>query len=449
MGPPGAGWAKTSGRLAFVCTEHFASQYPCLDVLREFLYHNIMKFALFLFFLAILGAGYLLKYLNFAYLKAHGHSVPSGFEGEIDPLLLRKISEYTLENSRVGFIASVLSNVVLAFFLFGGLLGLYDNWIATMSNSFIWAGLLFFGILAVATNVMDIPFSLYTNFKIESRYGFNTMTFRLWLSDLMKSTTISLLLGSLVVTSALAIILISPVWWWFWIWVFLLAFGVAIMYIAPYIIEPLFFKIEPIKKDGLEEKIRTLMERAGLKISRVFQVDASRRSRHSNAYFTGIGRVKRIILFDTLIEQMSDDEIIAVLAHEAGHWKKKHVLKHIIQAETTAFFALLLTFHILSWEGLPALLGLAHASFYARLVIVGFLGSLLMFPFTPLFTFLSRRDEREADRYASELTGNPAAMASALVKLSRENLSNLHPHPLYAAFYYSHPPVVERVRSLS
>ncbi len=220
------------------------------------------------------------------------------------------------------------------------------------------------------------------------------------------------------------------------------------MYLSPYVIEPLFFKFEPLKAEGLEDKVRQLMERAGLKVSRVFQVDASRRSRHSNAYFTGIGRVKRIVLFDTLIEQMSQDEILAVLAHEVGHWKKRHVLKGIVLSEALAFFGLFLAYQLVSWDGLPRLTGLSEASFYARAVILGFVGSLAVFPLTPLFSYLSRRYEGEADRFASELTRRPEAMASALVKLSSENLSNLHPHPLYAKFYYSHPPVVERIRKL-
>ena len=220
------------------------------------------------------------------------------------------------------------------------------------------------------------------------------------------------------------------------------------MYISPYVIEPLFFKFEPVKAEGLEENIRQLMNRAGLKVSRVFQVDASRRSRHSNAYFTGIGRVKRIVLFDTLIEQMTQDELLAVLAHEVGHWKKRHVLKRMVLSEVSAFFGLLVTYYLLGWDGLPRMVGLENASFYARIVIVGFLGTLALFPLTPLFSYLSRKDEREADSFATELTGRPEAMASALVKLSRENLSNLHPHPLYAKFYYSHPPVVERIREL-
>lgn len=407
-----------------------------------------MEFTLFLVFLIVVSFGYLLKYLNLKYLKEHGDAVPPEFEGVIDPAALRKISDYTVENSRVGLIESLVNNCLLIIFLFGGLLGTYDTWITSFPNSFVVTGMLFFIILIIAGSVTDIPFSLYTNFKIEKRYGFNTMTMRLWLGDLLKSTIISLVMGSMVITVALLIIQFSPAWWWLWIWFFLLLFGIIMMYISPYLIEPLFFKFEPIKKEGLEDNIRSLMDRAGLKVSRVFQVDASRRSRHSNAYFTGIGRVKRIVLFDTLIEQMNEDEIIAVLAHEAGHWKKRHVLKQLIQTEAIAFCGLLLAFRLISWEGLPGLIGLANASFYVRMVIVGFVGSLVMFPFTPLFALLSRRDEREADQFASELTRNPGAMASALIKLSRENLSNLHPHPLYAKFYYSHPPVVERIRDL-
>ena len=154
------------------------------------------------------------------------------------------------------------------------------------------------------------------------------------------------------------------------------------------------------------------------------------------------------MLFDTLIEQMSQEEILAVLAHEVGHWKKRHVLKSIILSETIAFFGLLAAFYLISWDGVPGLVHLSQASFYARILIVGFIGSLVMFPLTPLFSFFSRRNEREADRFAIELTGRSDDLASALVKLSRENLSNLHPHPFYAGFYYSHPPVVERIREL-
>lgn len=407
-----------------------------------------MTVLLLVAYLVTLSIGYWLKYLNLVYLKQHATSVPSEFEGIVDSGLLKRISQYTFENSRVGIMESVTGNIFLLLLVFGGLLGAYDHWIASMTRSFIGGGVLFFLIVLFVETLMGIPFSLYRNFKVESRYGFNTMPLRLWFSDFIKSMAISSILGTIVIVCALTIVRSSPLWWWLWVWAFFLIFGIFMMYLAPYVIEPLFFKFAPVKVEGLEEKIKLLLERAGIRVSRVYQVDASRRSRHSNAYFTGIGRVKRIVLFDTLIEQMKQDEILAVLAHEVGHWKKRHVLKRIIITEMAAFAGLFIAYHLLQWDGLPSIIGSGPLSFYAKVIVVGFLGSLAMFPLTPFFSFLSRKDEHEADRFASVLTGNSAALANALIKLSRDNLSNLHPHPLYAKFYYSHPPVVERIREL-
>jgi STE24 endopeptidase len=407
-----------------------------------------MTALLLIVYLINLSIGFWLKYVNLTYLKRHAKSVPPEFEGIVDPDLMQRISKYTFENSRVSMVEAGVGNVILLLAFFGGLLAVYDRWVTSMDGSFIWRGVLFFLILLFIETLLGIPFSLYRNFKVERQYGFNTMPLRLWTSDLMKSIAISSILGMIVTIASLSIVLSSPRWWWLWVWAFFLAFSLLMMYIAPYVIEPLFFKFEPVKAEGLEEKVRLLMERAGVRVSRVFQVDASRRSRHSNAYFTGIGKVKRIVLFDTLIGQMSQDEILAVLAHEVGHWKKRHVLKRVLITEMAAFAGLFIAYRLLQWDGLAALIGSSDLSFYAKVIVVGFLGSLTMFPLTPLFTFMSRRDEREADRFASALTGSPEALADALIKLSRENLSNLHPHPLYAKFYYSHPPVVERIQTL-
>ena len=174
-----------------------------------------------------------------------------------------------------------------------------------------------------------------------------------------------------------------------------------------------------------------------------------RRSKHSNAYFTGIGKVKRIVLYDTLIKQMSHGEIVAVLAHEIGHWKKGHIWKRLLWAEVLALAGSWISFELLAWHGLPGLLALSgEISLPARMVILGFIASLVLFPLTPFSAWRSRCHEREADRFAADLTGGPQDLASALIKMSAENLSNLFPHPLYAAFYYSHPPIVERVRQL-
>lgn len=405
----------------------------------------IIIFSIFLTFGAI---GYWLRWLNYAYLKSYGHIVPPEFAGAVDSTLLGKMSAYTAENSRLAIVESIIDNITVILFMFGGLLGVYDHWIASFSHSFVTNGILFLLILVYVQTLISTPFSLYQHFKVENKYGFNTMTFRLWLTDLLKSLIITAILGAVVTIAALSIVQASPEWWWLWVWLFFLFFGIFMMFISPYVIEPLFFKVGPLKAEGLEEKVRKLMDQAGFKVSHVFQMDASRRSRHSNAYFTGIGKVKRIVLFDTLIEQMTHAEILAVLAHEVGHWKKRHILRRLVLTEMTAFCGLYLAYVLVHWDGLPGLFGYTELSFYARFTVIGFLGSLAMFPLTPLFSALSRRDEKEADDFAAVLTGHPESMASALVQLSRENLSNLHPHPWYAAFYYSHPPVVDRIRQL-
>ena len=407
-----------------------------------------MKAIVLIIYLFFLGVSLWLKWLNIKYLKEKGHQVPLEFGRAIDLDTLRKTLSYTVETSRLAVVSSVLNNMLVIAFLFGGIIALYDGWIASLSQSFVLKGVLFTLGLLYGETIFAIPFSLYKNFNIENRYGFNTLTLRLWLSDLIKSTVISTLLLAVLVAAALYLVQYSPGWWWLWVWLVFLLFSIFLMYISPYVIEPLFFKFEPVQTEGLEEEIRALMEKAGLRVDKVFQVDASKRSRHSNAYFSGIGRVKRIVLFDTLLESMSPREILAVLAHEVGHWKKKHVLKRIILTEIVALGAIFLAYKLLAWEGLPGLIGLEQGSFYVRLIILGFLGSLLMFPLTPALSFLSRKHEWQADRFACKLTGRPLDLADALIKLSKENLANLHPHPLYAVFYYSHPPVVERVRRL-
>jgi STE24 endopeptidase len=254
---------------------------------------------------------------------------------------------------------------------------------------------------------------------------------------------------ALLVAVAFWLIGWSPQHWWLWVWGFMAVFSLFMMFISPYIIEPLFNNYEPVTEKGLKEDIRVMLEKAGLKVGKVLQMDASRRSNHSNAYFTGIGKVKRIVLYDTLIRQMSHGEIVAVLAHEIGHWKKGHIWKRLLWAEILALGGAWLSFKLLAWPGLPGLLSFpADISLPARMVVLGFAASLVLFPVGPFSAWRSRCQEREADRFASDLTGRPQDLASALVKMSAENLSNLFPHPLYAGFHYSHPPVVERVRML-
>jgi len=381
-------------------------------------------------------------------MKRCGLSVPPEFEGMIDEPLLKKVQEYETEKTRCSFVSSIFSNIVTIVFIFAGLLNVYNSWVSSLNRPFVLSGILFFLLLSYATSVISIPFSLFVTFKIENKFGFNVMTPKLWLTDFLKSIALSTVLTGIVLSIGLWLIQSSPDYWWIWVWGFFLIFSLFMMYISPYVIEPLFNKFTPVEEPELEDRIKNLMHKADIRVSRVFKMDASKRSKHTNAYFSGIGKVKRIILYDTLIDKMNHDEILAVLAHEAGHWKKRHILKMIIVAEIVSFIGIYISFRILQTDFLADIFQIQKATFYAKLVLLGFIGGILSFPFTPLGSYVSRRFERQADKFAYELTENREAMASALIKLSRDNLSNLHPHPVYAAFYYSHPPVVQRVREI-
>ncbi|HEY8946695.1 MAG TPA: M48 family metallopeptidase [Polyangiaceae bacterium] len=390
----------------------------------------------------------LLGLLNLRHLRKHGHRVPAELAGSVDPDRLRRISEYTADRARLGLVSSLASSAVIGVFVFGGLLERYAAWVSSLTSSFVIEGIVFFLLLSLAETVLSLPVNWYATFRVEARHGFNRTTSGLFWADLAKGLVISSVL--LVITAAAAFWLIAaaPETWWLWVWGLFVALSIALLYLGPYVIEPLFFKMEPIRTEGLVEEVRSLAERAGVHVNRVLTIDASRRSAHSNAYFTGIGRVKRVVLFDTLLEHLSQREILSVLSHELGHWQKRHILKRIVGLFAVSLAVSFAAFHLSAWSGLPGLVGANEASFPMRLVILALAGSLLSFLTTPLSSWFSRRHEWEADRFATQIWGAPDDLASALVKLSRENLANLHPHPWYAAFYYTHPPITERVRSL-
>ncbi|MDA8084402.1 MAG: M48 family metallopeptidase [Nitrospiraceae bacterium] len=406
------------------------------------------RFSLLAAYLLIQGFTFWLEWLNLRHMKGHGKEIPEGFGEYIDHASLDKASAYTIDRTRLGLLESVFGSVALLVFLFGGLLHRYDAWIRSLHLSFIPSGILFFLLLQYLSTVLSLPFSLYGTFMIERRYGFNTMTRGLWLSDFVKSTALSTLLLIALSAAGLWIVQASPEHWWLFAWIFFLAFSLFLMYISPYVIEPLFNKFTPLEGEGLTRKIQSVMEKAGIRVGSVMKVDASKRSHHTNAYFTGIGRVKRIVLYDTLIKKMAENEIVAVLAHEVGHWKRHHVLKSILALEVFALAGMYISFRALQ-AGLPAaFFSLDQGTFYAQIVILSFIAGIVTFPFTALSNYISRRHEREADRFAVELTSDPEGLATSLIKLSKDNLSNLHPHRLYAAFNYSHPPVKERIREI-
>ncbi|HEY3496757.1 MAG TPA: M48 family metallopeptidase [Polyangiaceae bacterium] len=396
----------------------------------------------------VLFAGLGLSFLNLRHQARAGHRVPPELDGVIEPERLRKIEAYTQERARFGMLERLVSGVAVALFLFFGPLAAYDRFVAGLGLSFVASGVVFVLGLMLLRDVLELPFSLYSTFAIEARHGFNRTSPGLFFADLVKSTLLSLVFAGGLGALAFWVVTAAPHFWWLWVWAVFVAFSVLITFLAPYVIEPLFFKMKPLQVAELNHEVRELAERAGVHVGRVLEMDASRRSAHSNAYFTGFGRVKRVVLFDTLLSHMTRGEILAVLAHELGHWKKHHVLIRAVVSFGVSLLGLFVAFHALPAAFVPELVGLEQASFPARVVVLAAIAPILTFPLTPLAAAWSRHDERSADRFAVDLSGRAGELADALAKLSRENLSNLHPHPLYAKFYYSHPPVTERIRTL-
>jgi STE24 endopeptidase len=404
-----------------------------------------------LLLLAFVGVSVISLYLKWLNLRHHareGRRVPPELAGVVDAERLLKIAEYTRDRSRFAMVSELVRDVGLGIFLFGGLLGAYDRFVTGLGASPLVSGVVFFVGLAIGSAVLSIPFSLYSSFRIEARHGFNRMSPGLFWSDWVKGILLSAVLVALLSAGALWLVGRAPERWWLYVWVLFVGVSVLLTFLTPYVIEPLFFRMQPLRVPGLEGEVRALAERAGVHVSRVLEVDASRRSSHSNAYFTGIGSVKRVVLFDTLLGQMSHGEILAILAHELGHFRKHHILVRTLWSFAVALGALYLAYRLAPAAEIPALVGLADASFPARLVILSVVASVVTFPLTPLSSYWSRRHEWQADAFATELQRRPEDLASALKKLASENLSNLHPHPLYATFYYSHPPMVERIRRL-
>lgn len=407
-----------------------------------------MAFALAVAYCVIVSIRIGLTLLNVWHLRRHETVVPPELAGSVDLTTLQKSSRYTQDRARFGVVTALGSAAAVLVFLFGGGLALYDAWVRELATGFVLHGVVFFVGLTLLGAVLELPLSAYSTFRIEARHGFNRTTPGLFLSDWLKSTLLGAVIVALLSAGGLALVRAAPETWWFFAWIGFTAFGIFMMYIAPYVIEPLFFKMTPLGAEELRADVERLAARCGVRVAQVLEMDASRRSSHSNAYFTGLGRVKRVVLFDTLLERMTREEVLAVLAHELGHWKLKHVTKSLLLSAALSLAGLYLAHALLGFEALPGLVGLDEASFPARTLIVGFVFSLVGFPLTPLFALRSRAHEWQADRFASELTSRPQDLGTALVKLARDNLSNLHPHPLYAAFYYSHPPMIERVRRL-
>ena len=389
-----------------------------------------------------------LSMLNVNHLRRQENHVPLVFQGTVNKEKFSKIIAYTADSTRFGIVERLFDQVVLLVILLIGLLPWIVEIITTWHIGFIGGGLVFFGIFAAFSNLLGIPFDLYSTFVIEDRYGFNTKTIKLWAIDWVKGMALSFILGGIIIFFLLALVHYVTNAWWFFAWIVISVFELLIMWLYPVLIAPLFNKFEPINSKELEDKIATLMGKAGLAVKGVFQMDAGKRSKHTNAYFTGIGKTKRIVLFDTLLASHGDEEILSVLAHEAGHWMKKHIIKQLILLEILSLIGLFIVAKLLNWQLLYQTFGFSEQINYVGLFLVPVILGPLGYFVRPMGSALSRKYEREADDAAVKMMGTARPMKDALIKLSADNLANLAPHPLFSWFNYSHPPPVERIERL-
>ncbi len=389
-----------------------------------------------------------LELINLRCMKANSSKVPEELAGDVDLDLLEKTGRYTEEKTRFGLFTSGFDEVIKLIFIFSGLMLWYSQWINGWHLGFVITGLVFFILISLVKDIIDIPFDIYGTFGIEKRFGFNRQTPKIWLLDQLKNQLLGIVFTVILLGGALLLIKYLPNWWWIAAWGFFFIFSLFVMYISPYVLEPLFNKFTPVEDEELVEGISKVLDNADIKVKGVFKMDASKRTSHTNAYFTGIGKVKRIVLYDTLMEKLDNDEIIAVLAHEAGHCKKKHIIKMLTMFEIIALAGAYIAFAILGSQLLPELFHIQTDNFFVKLILLSFAAGVILKPVSPVGSMISRKFEWEADAFAKKIVGGGENLATALIKLSKDNLSNLYPHPLFAWYHYSHPPVLERVRKL-
>ena len=390
--------------------------------------------------------GLIIEWINARNLRRYRGEVPGAFRGIIDENELKKMDRYTIDKTNLSYVETVICRAIFLFVILSGLL----PWLADVLEDvyFIWAGLIFFAVPGLIGAVADLPFEYYHLFSIEEKHGFNTLTRKTWLTDLFKSLLITVFIGIFLLSLLLLMIQYAGDSWWVWAWLIFFGFQILMTVIYPTVIAPIFNKFIPLENGELSEGIRCLVEKEGFAIKGVFQMDAAKRSRHTNAYLSGFGKTKRIVLFDTLLEAHDDDEILAVLAHEIGHSKRNHIKKQLFIMGLSSLILFYLISKMISWAPMYHIFGFSVMPNYAGLFLVAVLWEPLGFFLSPVAMAVSRRFEREADRVAFNAMETAQPLVRALKKMAKDNLSNLRPHPLYVRFNHSHPPLLERIRTL-
>ena len=403
----------------------------------------------FIIIVTILLFEYLLSFIvRTLNLKALDPRLPKEFEDTFDKDKYLKSQDYTRTNSKFSYLTSTFSLVLSLTFIFGGVYNIIDLYVREFEFGVIITGLLFFGVLSVLTDLLSLPFSLYSTFVIEEKFGFNKTTLSTFIMDKIKGYFLLGVIGAPVLSLVLYFFGEFGNYAWIYAWIFLSIFSLIMQPIFNLFIAPLFNKFTPLDEGPLLSKIKDYLKKVNFPVKKLEVMDGSKRSSHSNAYFSGMGKNKRIALFDTLVEQMTEDEIVSVIAHEVGHYKLKHIHMGIVLSSIQSGIMLFILSLFIMNADLFAVFKMDNLSIYASLLFFTILYTPISMIMGFLFSYISRKNEFSADKYSAQTADMPECLISGLKKMSKENLSNLTPHWLNVLLNYSHPPVLERIKVL-
>lgn len=389
-----------------------------------------------------------LEHLNRRSVLAHAAALPAAFQGIMDDAAYAKSVGYSLANGRLRQLESLCASAVLLAVLLSGLLPSAFGWFELVLGAAPWARAAFLCATGLALSLPGLPLDWYDQFRLEERFGFNTTTQKLWWLDRLKGLLLSLALGWPLLWLVLKLVEWTGPGWWWWAWGLLLGVQLLLAVLAPVLILPLFNRFTPLPEGTLRQRLLDLAQRTRFRARAIQVMDGSKRSRHSNAFFTGLGRFRKIVLFDTLLEQLAEPELEAVLAHEIGHFKQRHVPKTFALSTAGSLAGLYLVSLLARQDWFYHAFGFLPGSIVPALLLFALLSGVVTFWVSPVVHGWSRRHEYQADAFAAQVMRQAQPLIGALRKLNEKNLSNLTPHPLYSAFYYSHPTLLERERAL-
>jgi len=407
-----------------------------------------MTVVVFYIIIAILVFDYVLeRLLDYLNSRLWSNELPAELEGIYDAEKYKLSQDYTRTNTRFSTYSDTVSFVAMILMLLLGGFAYLDGLVWSISDNPILMSLMFFGVLALASDLLGLPFSIYGTFVIEEKFGFNRTTVKTYILDKLKGMLLLVIIGGGLLSLIVWIFMVTGTWFWLIAWGTITAFTLFMFMFYSNLIVPLFNKQKPLEEGELRDAIEEFSATVNFKLKNIYVIDGSKRGSKENAYFTGLGPKKRVVLYDTLIKDHSNEELVAVLAHEVGHYKKKHTLGGVIQSIVSTGLMLFVLSLFINKPMMSEVLGAEHPSFHMGLITFGLLYSPISLVLGMLSNTISRRNEFAADRYAG-VKYSAVALSDALKKLSVNNLSNLRPHPAYVFFYYSHPPLLKRLAAL-